>query len=131
MKFPAWNLEKAYRDLWAVWEEHIKDTEIDAEVVATLVAGLRPYDMVFSSIPVPAICHHSEHRFKSQKTYILIGPMEFEYPHMTYNGDPEIGDGWHRRSYLNGKTTSWEYSPDNWQNPPLQTTRLQRDGARR
>lgn len=115
----AWDLKKAYQDLWSVWEEHIRDTDITPSVVENLVAGARPYDLVFSSIPAPAICFQN-HSFKSQKVFVLTGKVEDPHvAHMDYNGDPLKGDGWYRRCHISGGITSWEYSPDNWSNPPL------------
>jgi hypothetical protein len=111
-KMPAWDMRATYDRLWSAWEGRVIDAIIDPFMVDAL---LEYNDMIFSSVPLTAICRERElHTFQRQPVIIVQGHNEASMPGqqiMHYNGLPPTQDGplWYRFSSFNGHQ-SWEYN---------------------
>jgi hypothetical protein len=102
----AWNLSSAYDRLWNLYSHRIMDVQI-APLTITMLA--QKHDLVFSTIPRPAICYQG-HKFRSQNIWVKHGPSSGRLggqDMMVYNGS-DLGD-YYRYSEINGYR-SWEYS---------------------
>ena len=96
----VWNMRRAYARLWADYEKLIIDAPLDADRVDALV---RSYDMVFSTIPLKAICRRpQEHTFDDQPVWISNEDRYTDDNQIVYNGlDPEVAP-WYRASKIFG-----------------------------
>lgn len=98
---PAWSLRKVYDKLWDVWGSQIQHRVFDGmDLVALLDAN--SYDLVFSSIPLPAICMApNSHGFPKVDIKISKGsPLDMDNVVM-YSGREE--DLWYRTSRIFGE----------------------------
>lgn len=95
---PAWKLRQAYDTLWSALDCFIEEELVDHELLQTLC---RKYDVIFSTIPVTAICKGS-HIFSQEAVIIGDGlPFKVEPDTIIYNGVSTIP--WHRASNIEGE----------------------------
>lgn len=66
----AWDLRLAYNTLWEKWESRVTSLEITPPIAAR--AFLTKGQIVFSSVPAPALCQYpEEHKFISQAIWAM------------------------------------------------------------
>jgi hypothetical protein len=116
---PGWNMQKAYDNLWGIYDGITHDVNLDAELLHQLSTN---YPIIYSTIPADMICAKpDEHKFYSQGIYVVHGPGVHliegvnDGDIMYYNGytpDGRYGNiagfSWYRFSQIN-KYQSWEY----------------------
>jgi hypothetical protein len=101
----AWSLSDAYEKLWARYEDRIVDTDVSHETLQPL--GIN-YDMIFSTLPAPILCHDRRHHFDKQEMWVIHGKDQWDAQgRMVYNG--RESEDWYRYSSINGHH-SWEFS---------------------
>ena len=101
---PAWDIRRAYDDLWDLWEQDIED--IGSASVWLAEFG-HTYDLVLSSVPAKALCSNPTCRFESQEVYINEQAQPVVHPNtIVYNGNPSTP--WYRTSSVFGwGNTEW------------------------
>ena len=97
---PAWPMIGVYNKLWSIWRNSIVEQEIDMLAMNAIEA--MDYDMLISSIPVPAICMKGGHTFETNTVYISKGQCESNRNSVIYNGEAKTA--WFRTSFLFGET---------------------------
>lgn len=108
----AWSLHGAYELLWDLWEPHITDQPLDAD----LLEWSGDADLCVSTVPLPVLAEawgdepEGGFNFTYQDVWIRTG-LNFSLPHDTvvYNGNPE--DHWYRASRIFG-WASMEFPTD-------------------
>lgn len=104
---PAWSLRKCYDVLWDAFEDKLIHDTLDWVSVESLIATKR-YDMIFSSIPMHALCEGTHAFPKVDITLVPTGPLRVDNTVM-YSGR-EL-DVWYRTSYIFGHAWS-EFGPN-------------------
>lgn len=125
---PAWNLALAYNLLWDLYRDRIEDMIVEPAILGEIKAA---HGVVFSTIPLKALCTDPDHIFAAKQIWVIHGPAE---PHhaalgsmMYYNGYTltEGGFEWYRYSLINGYA-AWEFSHERtklhaWKNQRVST----------
>jgi hypothetical protein len=121
----AWDIRKAYDNLWDAYEESIYSATINLENIEEVVRDLRKsHNIIISTIPRRDLCLNPEHEFKSQKVYAIgdapaLGvrnPIHCEPNTLVYNGSPSYG--WYRKSNMFGHSTAeWPAHKDSAKPP--------------
>lgn len=117
----AWDIRATYNRLYDRFEDHIRSVKggLDGESLRKMVEGgsLQGFDLIFSTIPLPAIClKPSVHKFTSQRIWAIgdapergqYCPVPCEKNRIVCNGlpqDPGEPD-WYRVSNVFGHTTA-------------------------
>lgn len=101
----AWPMIGVYDRLWRIWRDKIVNTEIDMLAMDRIEAD--DFDMLISSIPVPAICMVGAHTFETNTVQITKGRCASSRHSVIYNGEARFR--WFRTSFLFGETGT-EYS---------------------
>jgi len=106
--YPAWSLKKAYQKLWRRFGERVEQREVGAYDIAGLC---READLVFSTVPLPALCHEKHaHSFEGQDV-IFTEEQYVRVPNLiVYNG--RLTDSWYRAACLFGYCST-EYALGN------------------
>jgi hypothetical protein len=104
----AWDIRKTYDTLWQVYKGWIHHADVNHE---WLFNNTEKFDMVFSTIPAPALCRDQRHHFeyqgiwafgdapaRGQKVYLAINEGD-----VICNGKPS--PSWYRASRIFGHTT--------------------------
>lgn len=107
MTQPAWSLPATYDELWRRYSGRIVDTNsIDSSTLSREFQS-GGWDMVFSTIPAPAICYNPSHVFSKGEVWVSDTAIEeVEEGTVVYDGTKERG--WYRLSRLWGKeATEW------------------------
>lgn len=102
---PAWPMVAIYDKLWNIWRGRIVNREIDMLAMDQIERD--GWDVLVTSIPVPAICMKGEHTFETNDVLILKGKCSTNRHSVIYNGEPKVA--WFRNSFLFGET-GIEYS---------------------
>jgi hypothetical protein len=104
----AWDIRHTYDQLWAIYGPAVKPAEITP---SWLTFNIRDYDAVLSTIPLPAICVNSGHRFEAQEI-LAIGdaPERDQYVGSNIADGTVICNGrqhpsWYRASKIFGYST--------------------------
>ena len=123
---PAWDIRKAYDDLWSFYSDRIVGAEFDRYNFPDVVSDLRQnHNLIISAIPRRLVCINPEHEFKSQMVYAIgdapaLGvrnPIHCEPDTLVYNGSPDYG--WYRKAKIFGHSTAeWPQNPDR-PKPPI------------
>ena len=116
-RVPAWDLRRAYDDLYELFEDHIVNTELDADVIGNVINTLEP-DLVVSAIPLPALCIDHNHLFTKQNVYVDMDRGLADNV-IVWNGDPRTE--WYRASRIFSVTGGYEYPDDG---TPVRNARL-------
>jgi hypothetical protein len=96
----AWNMQDAYNELWAIFEDRIIDCDVTPLVLRYFErSGI---DLLISSIPAPVLCEKNEHVFESAPMWVMAdrGGFADGMNIVCYNGDPAFP--WYRSSCLWG-----------------------------
>jgi hypothetical protein len=109
---PGWDLGKAYRRLWQIYEQRIVSAEIFPHRVHDMT---KDYSLVFSTVPQQILCRDWSHTFTSRHIWVVHGKARREEKRygnmMVYNGT-EQGESkalWYRYSIIGGYQ-SWEFA---------------------
>jgi hypothetical protein len=97
----VWHMGQAYGQLWDIFEDSIKDYEIGAGTIDSLLAA---YPLVISSIPAPKICKSLRQSFRNQTIWVtdkMPSDVEIRDNLIVYNGRME--EHWYRASRIFGK----------------------------
>lgn len=87
-KYPAWNLRKTYDRLWSRFCDRIVDTDLNGLALEDLIAENSSTILWVNTIPLPALCVESSHRFFSQKVHILQRRQSSRDSFIIYDGRP-------------------------------------------
>jgi hypothetical protein len=106
---PAWSLRDCYDILWDAFEDKLLHDTLDWASVNALISTKR-YEMIFSSIPMHALCcPHVPHEFSKVGIKLAkAGPLWVDNTVM-YSGREE--DQWYRTSCIFGEAWS-EFGAD-------------------
>jgi hypothetical protein len=105
-EYPAWNLRKAYEELWYRFESRIHKRHLEVTDIDLICNGTD--GPVFSSIPLKSICKDAlAHDFQGQR--VVFTEEEYvKVPEMiVYNG--RLSDAWYRAACLFGYSST-EYA---------------------
>lgn len=101
---PAWSMKDVYDKLWGKYEHLVHEFRVEWDDVDRMVSatafGDRPWDIIFSSIPRPHLCHGG-HKF--EKADVWIAPhcwRDVGEDEVVYNGEPNVP--WYRSSSIFG-----------------------------
>lgn len=96
---PAWNLIKAYEELWKLYSSAINEAVVDS---VWLESMRNEFDLIISSIPLQAICSlQAGHKFLTQT--VMIHPTNIMHlPDNTIVYDGTRDRSWYRQSFLFG-----------------------------
>ena len=112
-ELPAWNLTRAYAELWDEYESHIHETEVTQEMIRGILGH---FNFVYSTLDRRTICQKpEEHIFNGQQIWVQHGPSSDKFDTgniMYYSAAPHpLGFDWYRFSRIN-MYSSWEYASD-------------------
>lgn len=120
----AWDIRETYDRLWAMYEPHIMDLDIDPAGVGMMINSER-FDLIINTIPKQAICHQG-HQFRAIEVVaagdapdlgIRVGALYY-CPRDTVQCNGEDAPSWYRMSNIFGHTTvEWPQGIE----PPLPT----------
>lgn len=116
----AWDLRRAYNDLWAQWGRRVlESTELNLRVLSGIVRDRE--GIVLSTIPRPALCD-ADHFFTAEKVWAIGDAPElgqyspFRPPPFTVVANAEDAPRWYRAANVfNYVTCEWPHYPK----PPL------------
>lgn len=117
----AWDLRKAYDELWSRWAEHITPMEMHPGMVRMLLDS--PSITILSTIPAPALCLDMEnHKFASQRVWAMgtheasyrwtehpmpetVAVLPYRARNMTVECNGHRDTGWYRAATVFGAST--------------------------
>jgi hypothetical protein len=105
----AWDLRKAYDELWHRFAERVVPGLVTPNTASALYGDEDAF--IISSIPAPALCKDMEnHKFQSQRVWAMgtRGPMSslpYRAPDMTVECDGTRDKGWYRAATVFGHST--------------------------
>lgn len=121
---PAWDIRRAYAQLFETFQSSIRDVDLDAEEMARLEWD--SWDYIFNSVPLWNLCARykpepdlgglmkSPHTFEKYKVQVqpsqpisVAEQVKNIHHRVIYNGRPE--DAWFRSSYVFGVDGGYEY----------------------
>lgn len=117
----AWDIRSTYDNLWLAYGHRVIGGIISPLWLHSLLSGTT-YDVVFSTVPAPALCSNTEHTFASQDVYALgdaVSRGEARASRVVNVADEHIlcnGNGlasWYRAARVFGHTTvEWPIGAD-------------------
>lgn len=122
----AWNIRRAYDDLWDAYGKYVIDMEFrkPEDLHHFLSSGAYAANLVVSSLPAPLLCTSTEHAFLGQDIWAIgdapergvFNPVKgTPAESIVCNGEPDVG--WYRTANVFGRsTTEW---PER-RRPPLE-----------
>lgn len=122
-KHTAWDIRRAYNQLWAEWGQRVHDMKVDNDVLQGVIRMAQP-DVVLSTIPRPALCAGNGvgHSFISSEVWAIGDAPElgqyspFRPPSFTVVCNAEKAPRWYRAAHVfDYVTCEWPFNPK----PPL------------
>lgn len=111
----AWNIRRAYDELWDLYGSYVIDTTFTREATPTFLRdNPTGADFVVNTIPAPVLCINPEHQFLGQDVWALgdapergvFNPVQVPPQTIVCNGEPDVG--WYRTANVFGRsTTEW------------------------
>lgn len=122
----AWDLRSSYERLWGRWGNLVVQVPImNGNMAADVLPDfLRAGDIIFSTIPRPALCRSPKHIFDMGQVWAMGDSPDQRVPvrppqgnTVMCNGDPDVG--WYRSSEVYGYgTVEWPWR--NGKKPPFE-----------
>jgi len=129
----AWDIRHTYDQLWAMYGPGVEEADISG---IWMLKVLIPFDVVFSTVPLPVICVNRKHNFQSQAIaaigdapergkYVPAAARELPEATVICNGNPH--PAWYRASRIFGYATlEWSLAPGSHAIAPSTAARVQK-----
>jgi hypothetical protein len=82
----AWDLRRAYDELWAVWGRRVHPFDLDSVDIDSLEKA--EADLFISTVPAPVLCEKSEEHFFLRESVWAVGDAPERLQYTTYQPPP-------------------------------------------